>query len=108
MVIPNTGPGMRFSLSEEVIKFLVLALIPPKGMVTMDEFLESLYKHYGMVIGEEQYRKEMERGSVKQLGDLSFLKGNKEALAQKLKDCGFLRELSDDISIVENPYESEM
>jgi len=108
IVIPNTGPGIRFSLSEEVIKFLVLALIPPRGMVTMDEFLEALYKHYGMVIDEEQYRKEMERGSVKQLGDLSFLKGNREALAQKLKDCGFLRELSDDISIVENPYESEM
>lgn len=108
IVIPNTGAGMRFSLSEEIIKFLVLAMIPPKKMVTLDEFMESLYTHYGMVIGEGQYRKEMERGFVKKLGDLSFLKQNKMALAQKLKDCGFLRELSDDISIVENPYESEM
>lgn len=108
IVIPNTGAGMRFSLSEEIIKFLVLAMIPPKRMVTLDEFMESLYTHYGMVIGEEQYRKEMKQGFVKKLGDLSFLKENEMALAQKLKDCGFLRELSDDISIVENPYESEM
>ena len=40
-------------------------------------------------------------------GDFSFLEANLDAFAQKLKDCGFLRDLSDATSIVENPYERE-
>lgn len=107
IVIPAAGSGMRFSLSEDVIKFLVLAIIPPKKMITLDEFVNLLYAHYGMVIGPDQYRKEMETGSVKQIGDLSFFEENKIAFSQKLKDCGFLRDLSDATAIVENPYESE-
>lgn len=107
IIIPNTGTGMRFSLSEDIIKFLVLSIIPPKSMITLDEFVQQLYKHYGIVIGPEQYRKEMFRGSVKGSGDLSFLDENLKAFSQKLKDCGFLRDLSDATSIVENPYESE-
>lgn len=107
IVIPATGPGMRFSLSEDVIKFLVLSIIPPKKMITLDEFIDLLYRHYGMVIGPIQYRKEMNNGSVIQTGDLSFFEENKIAFSQKLKDCGFLRDLSDATVIVENPYESE-
>lgn len=107
IIIPNSGPGMRFSLSEDVIKFLVLAIIPAQKMITLDEFIDLLYKHFGMVIGPEQYRNEMTNGSAKEIGDLSFFELNKLAFAQKLKDCGFLRDLSDATSIVENPYESE-
>jgi hypothetical protein len=108
LVIPNTGAGMRFSLSEDIIKFLVLSIIPPKKMITLDEFISLLYKHFGMVIGPSQYKEEMDRGSAKAIGDLSSLEENKNAFAQKLKDCGFLRDLSDATSIVENPYESEV
>lgn len=107
IVIPVTGPGMRFSVSEDVIKFMVLSIIPPKKMITLDEFIQLIYVHFGMVIGPDQYRTEMVRGSVKSIGDLSFFEENKAAFAQKLKDCGFLRDLSDATSIVENPYESE-
>ncbi len=107
IIIPTKGSGMRFSLSEDVIKFLVLAIIPPKKMITLDEFIDLLHKHYGMVIGPVQYQKEMENGSVKQIGNLSFFEENKIAFSQKLKDCGFLRDLSDATAIVENPYESE-
>ena len=107
IVIPNTGKGMRFTLSEDVIKFLVLSIIPPKKMITLNEFIELLYQHFGMVIGEMQYKREMEKGCVKAVGDFSFLTENVTAFAQKLKDCGFLRDLSDATSIVENPYEQE-
>lgn len=104
VIIPITGQGMRFTLSEEIIKFLVLAIIPPKQMITLDTFVDSLYDHFGMVIGPEKYKAEMKRGSVAEVGDFSFLETNLEAFAQKLKDCGFLRDLSDATSIVENPY----
>lgn len=107
IVIPNTGKGMRFTLSEDIIKFLVLSIIPPKKMITLDEFIELLYQHFGMVIGSQQYKCEMERNHVKTVGDFSFLDENKKAFSQKLKDCGFLRDLSDATSIVENPYEQE-
>lgn len=107
VIIPNTGKGMRFSLSEEIIKFLVLSIIPPKQMITLDEFVNQLYEHFGMVIGPVQYKAEMEHGFVAEIGDFSFLETNLEAFAQKLKDCGFLRDLSDATSIVENPYETE-
>lgn len=105
LVIPAKGPGMRFSLSEDVIKFIVLAVIPPKNMVTLDEFMEILYEHYRMVIGPQQYKKEMEQHNVVEIGDFSCLEENKKAFTQKLKECGFLRDLSDATSIVENPYE---
>lgn len=107
IIIPSTGPGMRFTLSEDVIKFLVLSIIPARKMDTLDDFIEHLYQHFGMVIAPEQYHREMEKGSVKRLSDVSFLEENKKAFAQKLKDCGFLRDLSDATAIVENPYESE-
>lgn len=107
IIIPNTGTGMRFSLSEEIIKFLVLSIIPPKHMDTLDKFIESLYQHFGMVIGVSQYKREMNRGVVNIVSDLSFMEENERAFAQKLKECGFLRDLSDAISIVENPYERE-
>ena len=107
VIIPITGKGIRFTLSEDIIKFLVLAIIPPKKMITLDAFVDALYVHFGMVIGPEQYKKEMQRGSVAEVGDFSFLEANMAAFAQKLKDCGFLRDLSDATSIVENPYEWE-
>ena len=101
IIIPLTGSGMRFTLSEEIIKFLVLAIIPPKGMITLDKFVEELYEHFGMVIGPEQCK------DLPSIGDASFMSENLHAFAQKLKDCGFLRDLSDATSIVENPYDYE-
>ncbi len=102
LIIPITGSGMRFTLSEELIKFLVLALIPPDTMMTLDDFLEVLHKHFNMVIGPEEYKKET--GNQIQVAELPFLEDNKRAFAQKMKDCGFLRDLSDATAIVENPY----
>lgn len=107
MIIPVKGPMMRFSLSETVIKFMVLSIIPPKGMITLDEFISCIYDHFGMIIDVEQYKTEMNKGAVKEITNFSFLSENKAAFSQKLKDCGFLRDLSDATSIVENPYEKE-
>lgn len=88
---------------DEFSKFLEANLDKSK----MLNFVDSLYDHFGMVIGPEQYKAEMKRSSVAEVGDLSFLETNLDAFAQKLKDCGFLRDLSDATSIVENPYECE-
>lgn len=107
IVIPKTGGNTRFSMSEEVVKFLVLSLIPPREMLTLDAFVEKLYEHFGMVIGPKEYRREMENGYLQPVSELSFLGDNLRAFAAKLKGCGFLRDLSDATSIVENPYDAE-
>lgn len=104
MVIPINGPGMRFTLSEKLFKFLVLSIIPPSGKLTLDSFMNELYHHYGMIISRENYKFEMDKGNAEVIGDLTFFDKNKMLFIQKLKDCGFLRDLSDATSIVENPY----
>lgn len=105
-IIPNKGSFERFSLSEDVIRFLVLSLIPPKEKMTLKMFLSKLYKHYNMVIGPNEYKK-----SIKNYGDLdsslaNVFTENEFAFQKFLKDTGFLRELSDATSIVVNPYSS--
>ena len=99
--MPQIKTSVEDKLSEEIIKFLVLAIIPPKGMITLDKFVEELYAHFGIVIGPEQCK------DLPSIGDASFMSENLRAFAQKLKDCGFLRDLSDATSIVENPYDYE-
>lgn len=105
IIIPINGPGMRFTLSEEVIKFLVMSLIPPSSKVTFDYFLNMLYEHFEIVISPEHYVKAEADGKVAPQSNVTFLNVNKADFAQKLKNCGFLRDLSDATAIVENPYE---
>lgn len=107
MIIPITGAGMRFTLSEEIIKFLVMALIPANSKVTFDHFLDMLYEHFEMVISPEHYAVAAAEEKVSPRSNVTFLQTNKSDFAQKLKNCGFLRDLSDATSIVENPYERE-
>ena len=107
-IIPTNGQFERFSLSEDVIRFLVLALIPPKKKMTLNMFLENLYKHFGIIIGPEEYRESI-NGSSKLEASLSnsFIE-NVNAFQAFLKATGFLRELSDATSIVVNPYNDVM
>lgn len=107
ILIPITGPGMRFTLSEEIIKFLVLALVPAGQKITYDYFLDLMFEHYGMVISQEHYNKAASNGMAAANSNVTFLDANKAAFLQKMKDCGFLRDLSDATAIVENPYERE-
>ena len=60
-----------------------------------------------MVVSQEHYRRAADDGAVPENENVMFLNANKNAFAQKLKDCGFLRDLSDATAIVENPYEKE-
>lgn len=107
MIIPINGPGMRFTLSEELIKFLVMSLIPANSKVTYEHFLDMLYQHFEIVISPEHYAKASAEGKVIPHANVTFLQVNKSDFAQKLKNCGFLRDLSDATAIVENPYERE-
>ncbi len=105
-IIPMKGPFERFSLSEDVIRFLVLALVAPQEKMTLNMFLEKLYRHYNIVIGPNEYKKMI--GEDKAMNETlanSFAE-NVIAFQSFLKATGFLRELSDATSIVVNPYMS--
>ena len=102
VIIPPKGGFERFSLSENVVRFLVLSLIEPKQKMTLDMFLEQLYKNYGMIIGPAQYKKISFNTEDSLISD--FVE-NQSKFQEFLKDIGFLRELSDATSIVENPYD---
>lgn len=107
MIIPMTGPDMRFTLPEDILKFLVMSLIPVGKKVTFDNFLDMLYEHFEIVISPEHYARAVSENKAPYQSNVTFLQMNKSDFAQKLKNCGFLRDLSDATSIVENPYESE-
>ena len=107
MIIPMTGPDMRFTLPEEILKFLVMSLIPVGKKVTFDNFLDMLYEHFEIVISPEHYARAVSENKAPYQSNVTFLQMNKSDFSQKLKNCGFLRDLSDATSIVENPYESE-
>lgn len=105
-IIPSKGAFERFSLSEDIIRFLVLSLIVPEEKMTLNMFLEKLYDHYGMVIGPNEYRKSLEGDAAIDISLASSFAENETAFQNFLKETGFLRELSDATSIVTNPYAS--
>ena len=103
-IVPNNGQYTRFTLSEDIIRFLVLSLIPAKKKITLSMFLEKLYTHFGIVIGPDEYRESI--NSVNKLAPslANLFADNLNAFQDFLKSTGFLRELSDATSIVVNPY----
>lgn len=101
-IIPPKGALERFSLSEEVVTFLVLSIIEPEGKLTYDSFLDELYKHYRIVIGPKEYKESSINNN--DLGLANSFEENSQIFQELLRDTGFLRELSDATSIVENPY----
>ena len=107
-IIPSNGPLERFSLSEDIIRFLVLALIPPKQKMTLDMFLDKVYEHYGLVIGPEQYKKSLKSEQNLEISLANSFIENMVAFQAFLKATGFLKELSDATSIVVNPYNRVM
>lgn len=102
-IIPSNGPFERFSLSEDLVKFLVLSIVPAGGKMNLDHFLGKLYEHHSFVIGPREYQKCLDSENIDIELKNSF-NSNKDAFQKFLKDAGFLRALSDATSIVVNPY----
>jgi hypothetical protein len=102
-IIPLKGGYERFSLSEDLVKFLVLSLVKPQGKITFDMFLDKLYEHFNMVIGPKQYKKCVDNVKFDKEQADAF-RNNELEFQVFLKNTGFLHDLSDATSIVVNPY----
>lgn len=106
LIIPANGAYERFSLSEDLVKFLVLSLVEPRSKITIEHFMELLFEHYGMVIGRKHMHLYCKQKNIDE-SEASYFEDNEKAFKQFLSNCGFLRELSDATAIVFNPYERE-
>ena len=104
LIIPARGNYERFSISEDIARFLVLSIIKPGDKMDLDTFLDELYHHFRMVIGPIEYQKSSSEMGVSTALSDSF-NNNRYAFQEFLKSIGCLRDLSDATSIVVNPYE---
>lgn len=104
-IIPTSGPYERFSLPEDCMRFLVIALIEPQKKMTVEMFLDKLYEKYRIVIGPNQFKHMNNLDTIADVALANSFHENVLAFQDFLKATGFLRELSDATSIVINPYE---
>lgn len=106
-VVPVSGSFERFTLSENVLRFLVLSIIKPGEKMTLDSFMDKLYDHFKIVIGPKQYKKTL--NSASDNGKITMgniLDKNVMYFQSFLNSIGCLKELSDATSIVVNLYGS--
>ncbi|WP_139892373.1 MULTISPECIES: hypothetical protein [unclassified Bacillus (in: firmicutes)] len=99
LVIPPTGTHMRMTLNENLVKILVLTLIKPGERLLFTTFLEKCYERYNIIIGPREA--ELHFGDISYLNDFNE---NEHVFLELLSNCGFLKNLSDATSIVENRF----
>ena len=97
LVVPPKGAGARFTLNEDLVQLLVLCLVRPGQKVLLPTFLEKIKEHFGIVIGPDE---------MTCFAGLSpaELDSNRASFQDLLKQCGYLKDLSDATAIVENPF----
>ena len=106
LVIPRKGPGARFALDYELLRFLVTALIRPGENIRLDQFYERIFAHYGIAIGN-QLAEAVKWINSQDDKDTYSVASNNQWIEEALKQGGFLVELSDAVSMVRNPDETE-
>ena len=102
IIVPNTGPGARFIMTDKLLRYLVISLVSPGDRITYQDFLQRMYLHYGIAIEGVQLANAMRCSG---LPNNSAMQETKKAwLTDMLSAGGFLTELSDAWSVVKNPF----
>ena len=91
----------RYAPTDSLLKTLVLCCVPQR--MEFQEFLETLYKKYGFIIGEKRATDIINRKEA----DQEVFSDNAERLEQRLASLGLLKRLSDACAYVFNPYTTE-
>ena len=96
LVSPKTGPNARYTLSDNLLKTLVLCNLDRP--ITFNDLLERLYRRYGFVVGPEAAK---DSGLYeKQHVNIEYYAENQQALLEKLKYAGFATEYSDATAMI--------
>lgn len=101
-IAPRTGPGARFIISEKILRYLVLALIPPGSKMTLKSFTDRMFCHYGMAVAGTKLKRAIRWTFPRQ--QLQSAEPQKQWLENSLKATGFLIPLSDAVSQIQNPF----
>jgi hypothetical protein len=91
----------RYAPTDSLLKTLVLCCVPQR--LEFQDFLETLYRKYGFIIGEKQAFDIIQRKEA----DQEAFSDNAERLEQRLASLGLLKRLSDACAYVLNPYTME-
>lgn len=102
LIAPWKGPGARIVITDVILRYLVLALIPPGSKMTLKTFEDRMFCHYGMAVSGSQLDRAVRWTYPRQL--LRFPDPQKNWLEKSLLSTGFLIPLSDAVSQVQNPF----
>jgi hypothetical protein len=101
IIAPKKGPGARFIMTDQLLRYLVIVLIRPGERCTYSEFLQRLFLHFGIAVEGVQLEASAEWSGLKR-ENRCIQAGS--WLQEMLRASGFLFYLSDACSIVENPF----
>lgn len=104
LIVPRTGSGTRFILTDKILRFLLLTLVPGQRM-SLDTFKNRVEKHYGFVFDEERLKQSPDWQDKQER--LSEHHPTPIYLEQMLDASGVLENLSDSCSLVKNPFSRE-
>jgi len=99
-IVPKRGSGMRFVLNEDLLRLLVITLVPGER-ITLDRFLELAEKRFGFAISGHSLREAqcwIERSDLIEIPSDTI-----KWLVDMLEAAGYLVQLSDSCSLVCNP-----
>jgi hypothetical protein len=91
-------------ISDRILRFLVLTLVRPKDKCTLDTFKQRLYAHYGIAVDGDELSRACRWVGIPEITESRHSAG--KWLETMLKEAGFLTELSDAVSLVQNPFET--
>ena len=104
-IVPRKGNGERLVLTENILRTLVLTLVPAEHDITYDQFKKEVYQHFGIAFDRDSIRLAM-----KESGNACDDPGHDiDAWVSTLLDqAAMLIPLSDSCSLVHNPVSLNM
>ena len=104
-IVPRKGNGERLVLTENILRTLVLALVPAGHDITYDQFKSEVYQHFGIAFDRDSIRLAM-----KETGNACDDPGyDVDAwVSTMLEQAAMLIPLSDSCSLVHNPVSLNM
>lgn len=104
LVVPKTGRGARFVLTEQILRMLVITSVPHGKRLTYETFKQIVEQRHGLVFDAGGLFRAKEWLS----GQGSYLPTNTDAWLQNmLEAAGFLIHLSDSCALVHNPTDAK-
>lgn len=104
LIVPKKSAGARFVLNEQLLRFLVLTIVPHRGRLTYDTFKKRLKARHGLVLdatGLNEANMQINQQSLYLTADAD------QWLLAMLDGAGFLVHLSDSCALVHNPIDKE-